>query len=169
LVQYMRDDVEEVRKKWRNKDRAHRERARPTNHGYRSNSSSDDSEDEDDAPLVRKVPVGRSAPWYSPSGSPPVQDSNVSSTLHVAPRKIITPARLKSRRPMAPDALDKCTSKLTGLKLQEPLVISPPETHEVEWPTSPIRMYSGYMNSVRPQFVFGTDVVSTCNYIAMDW
>ncbi|KIO29979.1 hypothetical protein M407DRAFT_159428 [Tulasnella calospora MUT 4182] len=177
MMDYMRTDMEEEMKR-------RRRRAREDNHQM-------DTSD-DDEPLTRKVPVARSTAWYSATGSPLSQDPSVSSNLHIPPngqRKLITPRRLRTRLsgPVSPlttipestepgqalssDAIEKCTSSLTTLKLDDasksvqPMIPKP--TAQISTPpvlaSNPIRLYVGYNRdcTVRSSFVFGTDMVST--------
>ncbi|KAG9042045.1 hypothetical protein FS837_011389 [Tulasnella sp. UAMH 9824] len=177
MMDYMRTDMEEEMKR-------RRRRAREENHQM------DTSDDEE--PLTRKVPVARSTAWYSAAGSPLSQDPSVSSNLHIASngqRKLITPRRLRSRlsgsvSPLATipestepgaavssDAIEKCASQLTTLKLDDASKsaqqIAPKPIVQISTPpvlaSNPIRLYVGYNRdcTVRPSFVFGSDMIST--------
>lgn len=106
-------------------------------------------------------------------------DRDVNPTQHIASRPMITPRRIRCRlshgrnldtiqevtepgEPLAADAIDKCASKLTSLRIEDaPKPIAPTVTPAPA--SNPIRLYVGYNRVTRPPFLYGTDVVSTQN------
>ncbi|KAG8925268.1 hypothetical protein FRC02_009802 [Tulasnella sp. 418] len=104
MIDFMRADVEEVMRRSRKLDRESRERER-----FRCDDDVDmkidgGREADEAEPLVRKVPVATRfsphshASWYSPrSTTPEVQDHSMSMFIAPAPRRIITPRRIRHR------------------------------------------------------------------------
>ena len=106
--------------------------------------------------------ISKGIAWYSTVTFPASQDPSLSTS-----RPIITPRRLRPQlatitevtepgEELAPDALDKCTSRLTSLRIED---APPPQPKR----SNPIRMYVGYNRVARPPFKFGGTDVSTSN------